>query len=420
MKIVNISTNDFSGGAARATYRLHREFLNLGYDSKLLVLYKTLDDNTIVGTSKTNFEKALSKFASNIDNLPSKLYKVANTWSTGWYGRDISTIDIVKEADIIVLYWVSGGFLSPKSIAQLSKLNKPIFWRLSDMWPFTGGCHYSNGCTKYIDNCGYCPELSSNKENDLSRKLILKKNQIWKGSDLNIIAPSKWIAKCARDSLIFKNQKINILGTGVDTKIFKPIEKNIARDILNLPQDKKIILLGAVNISSDTRKGGQLAYKALEKLLESHPKSNIILLVFGTYNNVFENLNIDVNVIGKVSDEYTLALLYSSADVFIAPSKEENLANTVLESSSCATPTVAFDIGGMPDVIEHKKNGYLAKPFDTDDLAHGIQWILNASNYEELCPNAREKVLREFDSKVVANKYIKLYMEILDTKATTK
>ncbi len=414
MKIVNISTSDFIGGAARATYRLHREFINMGYDSKLLVLHKTLDDNTIISVSKNKVEKVFSKFSGGIDNIPAKFYGVQNTWSTAWYGQDISKLDEVKEADIIVLYWISGGFLSPKSIFQLSQLNKPIFWRLSDMWPFTGGCHYSNGCTKYLENCGYCPELSSSKENDLSKKLLIKKNHLWKDIDINIIAPSNWIAQCASNSSVFKNKKIRIFGTGVDTNLFKPIEKNIARDILNIPEGKKVILLGAVNIVSDNRKGGMLAYKAFEKLLESYEKSNVYLLVFGSYNNVFENLEIDVNMIGKVNDEYTLALLYSSSDVFIAPSKEENLANTVLESLGCGTPVVAFDVGGMPDAIEHQKNGYLAKPFSTNELAYGIEWILNNDNYAELCENAREKVMKEFDSKIVAKKYIKLYKDIVN------
>ncbi|WP_108063735.1 glycosyltransferase family 4 protein [Poseidonibacter lekithochrous] len=413
MKIVNISTNDFNGGAARATYRLHREFINLGHDSKLLVLQKNLDDNTVFTVNSNRFARFVSKYTGAIDNIPTRFLNITNTWSTGWYGQDISNIDIVKEADIIVLYWVSAGFLSPKSIFQLSKLNKPIFWRLSDMWPFTGGCHYSNGCDKYMNNCGSCPELKSNKDSDLSRKLINKKNKLWKNLDINIIAPSTWIADCAYKSTIFRNKKIKVLGTGVDTKIFKKIEKNIARDILNLPKDKKIILLGAVDISNDTRKGGQLAYEALNKLFDVN-LNETCLVVFGSSINVFKNLNIDVNMLGKINDEYTLALLYSAADVFIAPSKEENLANTVLESASCGTPIVSFNIGGMPDIIKHKKNGYLSKPFDTNDLAYGIEWVLNSKNYDELCNNARKSILDKFDSSNISKKYIELYKGTFD------
>lgn len=413
MKIVNISTNDFNGGAARATYRLHREFINLGHNSKLLVLQKNLDDNTVFTVNSNKFARFVSKYTGAIDNIPTRFLNITNTWSTGWYGQDISNIDIVKEADIIVLYWVSAGFLSPKSILQLTKLNKPIFWRLSDMWPFTGGCHYSNGCDKYMNNCGNCPELKSNKDNDLSRKLINKKNKLWKNLDINIIAPSTWIADCAYKSTIFRNKKIKVLGTGVDTKIFKKIEKNIARDILNLPNDKKIILLGAVDISSDTRKGGQLAYEALNKLSDVN-LNETCLVVFGSSINVFKNLNIDVKMMGKINDEYTLALLYSAADVFIAPSKEENLANTVLESASCGTPIVSFSIGGMPDIIKHKKNGYLSKPFDTNDLAYGIEWVLNSKNYDELCNYARKSILDKFDSSNISKKYIELYKGTFD------
>jgi glycosyltransferase involved in cell wall biosynthesis len=412
MKIVNISTHDFSGGAARATYRLHKEFINQGYDSKLLVLYKTLSDDSVVSSSNSFLEKLFSKFSSNINKIPNKFYNVKNPWSAGWYGQDISNMKVVKDADVINLYWVSGGFLSIKNIEQLARLNKPIFWRLSDMWPFTGGCNYSNGCDKYTHHCGSCTELLSTRENDLSRVLINKKISLWKDLDISIIAPSNWIADCAKNSSVFKNKKINILGTGVDTKIFKPIEKKTARNILNLPFDKKIILLGAVNITNDSRKGGELAYEALKKILEYYSKNEIYLLVFGSYNNIFSGLGISVNAIGQVYDEYTLALLYSSSDLFIAPSREENLANTVLESASCETPIVAFDIGGMPDIVEHKKNGYLATPFDIEDLANGIDWVLSNENYHELCSNARKKILREFDSVVVVKKYKALYKSV--------
>jgi len=374
MKIVNLSTYDLNGGAARASYRIHKEFQSQDIDSKMLVLHKTIDDNSVISVASSK----LKNFASKIDNFPLRFYeKQKITWSTSWFGFDIAQSKYVQEADVIILYWVAGGFLSPNNIYQLSKLNKKIIWRLSDMLPFTGGCHYSGECDKYKSICQECTQINSSKVNDISNRLFNKKIHLWKDIDMNIVCPSNWMESCVKKSAIFKSKNVSIIPTGVDREVFKKIDKKIARNILNLPADKKILLLGAVNINGEPRKGGKEAYDAIKYYLKEYKRSDIELVVFGSYNNVFQDLNINITMMGKVNDEYTLALLYSAADVFLAPSKEENLANTVLESLSCNTPVVAFNIGGMPDVIKYGENGFLVSPYNIKEFSEGIDWCLN-------------------------------------------
>jgi len=245
------------------------------------------------------------------------------------------------------------------------------------MLPFTGGCHYSGECDKYKSICQECTQINSSKVNDISNRLFNKKIHLWKDIDMNIVCPSNWMESCVKKSAIFKSKNVSIIPTGVDREVFKKIDKKIARNILNLPADKKILLLGAVNINGEPRKGGKEAYDAIKYYLKEYKRSDIELVVFGSYNNVFQDLNINITMMGKVNDEYTLALLYSAADVFLAPSKEENLANTVLESLSCNTPVVAFNIGGMPDVIKYGENGFLVSPYNIKEFSEGIDWCLN-------------------------------------------
>jgi glycosyltransferase involved in cell wall biosynthesis len=408
VKIVNISTYDISGGAGRAAYRMHKQFQLQGVDSKMLVLDKTIDDTSVVAINTNKIGKLQSKISHNIDNIPLVFYKKPETtWSTGWFGFNVLHLDLIRQADVIILYWVSGGFLTPKMIKKISLLNKPIIWRLSDMWPFTGGCHYSSTCFKYIDGCGHCPQLKSNSNYDASSWLYNKKNNLWRDVDITIVCPSMWMEECAKNSKIFSNKNVIRIPTGIDVNIFKKIDKKIARHILNLSQDKRLILLGAINIDGDKRKGGIEAYNALKDYIFEYGASNVELVVFGTSNNIFKDLSVDVNIMGRVSDEYTLALLYSASDVFIAPSKEENLANTVLEALSCNTPVVAFNVGGMPDAINHRINGYLAHPYDTKDIAKGIKWCLDLNKKNSLLD-------KNFFLEAQVSKYINLINALLN------
>lgn len=409
MKVVHICTSDFDGGAAKAAYRLHKALLEMGIDSKMLVKNKITDELYIDSIKKDKLEKF---FFSKIRALFEKiiLHKYRNRknrilFSTGFFGKDISKHPYIKEADVIHLHWINGNYVSLKSLKKLGKLNKRIVWTLHDMWPFTGGCHYSFSCKNYEEKCGNCPILETNRNNDISRKIFTKKENIYRKINIKIIGCSNWISECAKNSKLLGDKEIYTLPNVLNENIFKPIDKNFARKILSLDEGKKYLCFGAMSSTSDPRKGWFYLKKSLETLKQSNSflDNNLELIVFGSsYSKDIHELPLKVNFLGKVYDEYTLSLIYNSSDVFLAPSLEDNLPNTVLESLHCGTPVVAFNIGGMPDMITHKVNGYLAKPKDYEDMALGIEWVLKNLNKVSIDKN-------KFSKNFIVNQMIKIY-----------
>jgi len=415
MKVLIVNTSDIQGGAARAAYRLHQSLLSQNIESQMLVQNKSSDDFSIKTIANTRLQKLTNTLRPYINNIPLKFYnnRTKTLFSTSIFGSN-NVIEKINEfnPDMVHLHWICGGMLK---IEDLSKIKAPIVWSLHDMWAFTGGCHYDELCKGYLQECGNCKVLGSSKENDLSKKIFYRKEQTYsKISNITIIGLSKWLNECSKNSTLLKNKKHIHLPNPIDTKIFKPFDKKLSRKLWNLPDDKKLVLFGAMGATSDPRKGFQELSKALNKLDKNN---NMELVVFGSSKPENEpDFRFKVHYLGNLHDDVSLVTLYSAVDVMVVPSLQENLSNAIMESLSCETPVVGFDIGGNSDMIEHQINGYLAKAFDTKDLAAGIEWIVLNKNYDQLCQNAREKVLKSFDSKVVAQQYIKLYKEVLDEK----
>jgi glycosyltransferase involved in cell wall biosynthesis len=418
MKILNISTSDIQGGAARSAYRLHQGFRAINIDSQMLVKTKNCDDRFVFGKSaNSGMGNAISGLRLSLEGLPLKLYRnrSKNYYSYPWVSDTLKKKIGQINPDIINLHWVSAGYLNIESIA---KFNKPIFWTLHDMWAFTGGCHYNQECDRYTSSCGVCPALGSKSDWDLSRLLWHRKIAAWKNLNLTVVTPSKWLAECAKKSSIFKNCRVEVIPYGLDTQKYKPIDKKTARKLLNLPQDKQLLLFGALQASGDQRKGFHLLQPALHDLAISGWKDKLELVIFGTSTvEKSTNFGLKSHSLGILNDDLTLALAYSAADVFIAPSVQDNLPNTVMESLACGTPCVAFNIGGMPDMIEHQVNGYLAKPFQVQDLVQGIIWTLeNEERYQKISYYARQKSEKEFALTVQANSYCQIYNEVLTSR----
>jgi glycosyltransferase involved in cell wall biosynthesis len=413
MEIIHISFEDIYGGAARAAYRLHKALLSSSVNSQMLVQNKASDDYTVLRVG-LKVEQAINKFRPTLDSLPVKLYKNRKpiSFAPAWLpsGNIIKKIKQINP-DIVHLHWICGGMIR---IENLVKIKKPIVWSLHDMWAFTGGCHYDTECRKFKNGCQGCPILGSNRKNDLSKKVFDRKRKSFERMDsLTIIGLSKWLKECAKSSLLFKNKKIVNLPNPIDADTFKPIEKVIARDILGLSWNTRLILFGAMGATSVLRKGFKELCEALAKLEVNGVNDIELIVVGGSKPQNAPNLNFKTHYLGHLQDDISLRVIYSAADVMVMPSLQENLSNAIMESLSCARPVVAFDIGGNSDMVEHKRNGYLAKPFDAEDMADGIEWVINNKNYDKLCENAKQKVLTEFDSKVVADKYIQLYEQIL-------
>jgi glycosyltransferase involved in cell wall biosynthesis len=411
MKILIVNMSDINGGAARASYRLHKALLNENINSQMLVQSKESDDFTVIGEN-SKIEKGINKVRPTIDALFIKSYKNRSKtlFSPGKFQfNNIANKINDLNPDIVHLHWINGGMLT---VNDIGKIKAPIVWSLHDMWAFTGGCHYDEECKGYEKECGNCKALGSNNANDLSKKIFKQKEKIFsKLKDLTIVGLSNWLNECSKKSTLLKDKKHINLPNPIDTNIFKLLNKRNARELWNLPQDKRLVLFGAVGATSDPRKG----FKELSEAMKKLKSEEIEFVIFGSSKpKEIQNFGFKTYYLGHLHDDISLITLYSAVDVMIVPSLQENLSNAIMESLACGTPVVSLDVGGNSDMIDHKKNGYLAKPYDVDDLADGIEWILNTSNYSKLCENAREKVTKNFDSKFIAKQYIKLYQETLD------
>jgi glycosyltransferase involved in cell wall biosynthesis len=411
MKILIINASDIRGGAGRATYRLHKSLLAQNIDSQMLVQDKLSDDFTVKTVNNTKMKKIFSKIRSILDTIPIKIYKNrTKTLFSPSFIPSGNTINMINEInpDIVHLHWICASMLK---IDDIANIKAPVVWSLHDNWAFTGGCHIMWECDRYLTKCNYCPRLGSDSRYDISRLIFNKKKRTFEKKDnLTIVGLSRWVNNCSKKSTLLKDKRHINLPNPIDTKIFKPFNKKKSRELWGLPQNKKVVLFGANRATSDINKG----FKELSETLHKLKNRDIELVIFGSSEpKESQNFGFRTHYLGHLFDDVSLVTLYGAVDVMLVPSLQENLSNVIMESLACGTPVVGFDIGGNSDMIEHKKNGYLSKPFDTDDLKKGIEWVLDNPNYDELSKNAEKKVLREFESSIVSKKYIKLYEEIL-------
>lgn len=405
-----LSTFDISGGAARAAYRLHNGLKDIKINSRMLVQYKTSNDRSVIA-AENKLEKWLNQMRPTLDNLPLNFYpdRDCGNFSPQWFPDNIQSKIKHLSGDIINIHWTCGYL----KIETIPKLTQPLVWTLHDMSAFTGGCQYSLGCDRYLKSCGACVQLDSIKELDLSRWVWKRKAKAFEQVDLTIVTPSNWLAQVAQQSFLFKNYPIQVIPNGIDLQKYKPIDKSAARKWLNLPLDKQLILWGAAK-SSNKRKGIHLLEKALQNLNQAGYQNQVELVTFGYLQPSEQNYgDFDCHYMGNLHDDISLALVYAAADVFIAASIQDNLPNTVMEALACGTPCVAFNIGGMPDMIEHQENGYLATAFDVESLTQGIIWILSNPS-KKLCDRARKKVEQEFSIELQAKRYLKLFNQVIN------
>lgn len=420
MKVVLLSTFDRYSGAALACNRLKQALTKVNVDATMMVRQKDGTENNVVSKNHIPFNSPLNfyrfAFERFIFYLHEKSSKIRYNFSLANTGANISSNTLVKHSEIINIHWINQGFLSLDSIKKLAHLNKPIIWTFHDMWAFTGGCHYSGDCKNYLQKCGNCPMLKSPNDNDLSNKLWHKKEKLYKNLNLTIVTLSKWLGQCAAESSLLKNFPVEIIPNAININVFRQIEKHNAIEKFNLPLDKYLILYGTMKIS-DERKGFYFFKKCLEIFKAKYPEFNnkVELVVFGsTTGNELESLPFKTNYLGTFDDENKIAMVYNAATLFMLPSLDDNLPNTIMESLSCGTPVISFNRGGIPDMVEHKTNGYLADYKSPEDLAEGIKWVIEDRNrYKELCMNARNKVMNNFTYDIVGNKYLRLFEKLL-------
>ena len=411
MKVLHINTNDCLGGAARSAYRLFKGQEKIGIYARLLSLDKTVDDPHIFSYSgKYNKIRKLINMHCNRGIMALSGDKADTPWNTNIIPFAFPMNQ--EEWDVFNLHWINGGLMSFKTIRSIKK---PIIWTLHDSWPFTGGCHIPYNCRKYETSCAKCPQLYGKHMVDLA-DIVFKKKQKYYPSNITIVCPSMWLADCAKNSSIFFNKNIHVIPNGLDMSIYRPLSKKIARDILGIAPNKRIILFGAVQATTDKNKGYDYLKKAIYFLKTSYSREDIQIIVFGgMVPGGSEDFPYNVKYMGHLHDDMSLVILYSAADVMIVPSKSESFGNTILEAMACGTPCVAFNVGGIPDLIIHKKNGYLAKAFEEEDLARGIEFVIdNEQINTKLAEFARSYVVKKYDIHVIAEQYKSLYKQVLE------
>ena len=421
MKVLHINTYD-RGGAANACLRLHLSLLEKGIESNLLILHKFNKKDIPNCFVYKNIEKKKSlikrllwkilpvlKKNETIKASIQKLIPETIEWfSFPDTGIDISTHPLYQDADIINLHWTA-NFLD---YSFFEKNNKPIVWTLHDMNPFTGGCHYSFSCQKFQSNCSNCPQLQTIKEKDFSLDIFnYKKKYFLKEENVTVVCPSVWLEKQAKSSKLLANKKLFTIPYGIDSSVFKPHDKQFSRKLLGLPEDKRIILfLSYSSKSSNKRKGLDLLSKGLE-LLNDFTGNTVLCVVGGKMD--LSQITFQHFQYSAIADEILMSVFYSACDVFILPSLEDNLPNTVLESQMCGTPVIGFPIGGMIDSIIDDENGYIAEEITSESLASTIRKFLSRpDNFDS--NKIRKKALEKYDSPIQAEAYITIYKEALE------
>lgn len=409
LKVFQLSHADGPGGAARAAYRIHKALRQSNVDSTMMVNIATSEDWTVVGpTSK--MAKMMVYGRVELGGLVKKALRM-NTpviHSSAVLPSDWKRRLNRSEADVVQLHWVNREMLS---ISDIGRLRKPIVWTLHDMWAFCGTEHYTE---EFRWREGYSRDNRPEYERgcDLNRWTWERKRRHWT-RPMHIVTPSRWLARCVKESALMRNWPVTVIPYPIDTEMWRPIDKKIAREVLGLPCDEPLLLFGATGGGRDPRKGFDLLSAVLNQLREEG--QNLRLVVFGECKpKSLPELGFPIHYIGHLYDEVSLRLVYSAADAFVLPSRQDNLPNTGLEAHACATPVVCFDVGGLPDIVAHKETGYIARTRDIDDMANGIAWVLkNEERLKKLSDAARQRALVEWSTSVVVNAYKTVYEQVL-------
>ena len=414
MHILSFNTIEAKGGAAQAANRLCYGLGDLNIKTTMFSLHSASPPRSAPAFSQVTSN--IRRFSWYTEQLPLRVYTRRSRrtpWSLNWFPYAVARTLNALDFDIVHLHWVGGGFVPIQAVANF---RHPVVWTLHDSWAFTGGCHLPGACLGYQDSCGSCPQLGSRFEHDLSRFIWSQKNNCWRNTEITVVTPSRWLADCARKSSLFSKYPIHVIPNGLDLAVYKLTDKTYARSILKLPLDVKLILFGAVNSTIDRNKGFHLLLSALQQLSVQLTSEAALVVLGATSSSQDPDMGLPTYYLGHLSDDISLALAYSAADVFVAPSLQENLPYTVMEALACGTPSVAFQIGGIPDLIEHQRNGYLAKSYDVGDLANGIEWVLqDEDRRQSLSQQARKKIEVEFDIKIVSKRYKSLYEQLMPT-----
>lgn len=417
MRVLIVNTAERTGGAAIAANRLMHALNNNGVEARMLVRDRKSDAAQVVNIApswrlKANFlwERGVIWLANGLSRNNLFQVDIANV------GTDISQMEAFDWADVIHLHWVNQGYLSLKGLERIMASGKPVVMTLHDQWYFTGICHYSGECDKYQSQCSRCPMLQGGGIGvDLARRVFNRKRDIYSGKRLAFVGCSRWMADLARKSPLTRGHLVTNVPNAIDTSVFTPMDKAAARERHGLPADKRLLLFGAQRIT-DERKGFRYLKAACEHLAHSAPALAAqlgVVVLGGDAQAVKSSLPLPVYTVDYLSDEHEIASLYNAVDLFVTPSLQDNLPNTIVEAMACGTPCVGFDVGGIPEMIVHRQDGYVAISKDSHDLARGIVWCLDYSRLDALSQAARDHALATYSEPIAARNYQDIYRSLL-------
>ncbi len=415
MRVIHLSHQDRDGGAAVAAWRLHQGLVAGGTESSMLVARK-LGNDPAVSALPSGWG---ARWRKRMDGLPRRFLQTANQGlhSPAWVGAAAGQAVNRARPDLAHLHWINDGFVRAESLPQLAM---PVVWSLHDMWAFAGAEHYVDGCQRYA--AGYLPDNRPPGESgfDLNRWTWERKRKAWGNwTGLTLFAVSQWMADRARASVLFHDRPIKVLYNGIDERLFRPMDQAAARAAVGLPQHIPLILYGALDATSDRRKGFDLVGDALRQV--HHHNDHLALAVFGNSPQAEQEqpafAGLPTHYLGRIHDPARLAQIYAACDVMVVPSRQEAFGQTALEALACGTPVVAFRVGGLPEIVDHEVSGFLAPPFDTAELARGLVWLAGlrgSPTRARMAEAGRAKVLREFTLAIQARRCQALYGEIAD------
>ena len=402
MNVLHINQSDLIGGASIAGYRLHKSLLAQGIESRLLVGKQKTTSDRVAVIKRNPIEKQLNSL----------------TWRLGLnYIHCLSTFDIpkhdfYKDADVLNFHNLHSGYFNYLALPKLTQ-HKPAVLTLHDMWSFTGHCAYSYECDRWKSGCGKCPHLDVYPpiKLDNTRLEWQMKNWAYHRSTLTIVAPSNWLTKLASCSIL-NRFSIHCIPNGIDTEVYQPLDREQCRSVLNIAKNKKVLMFGADNLT-DARKGGDLLLKALISLQPSLKAQTLLLTLGNGGEAIAEQVGIQTLNLGYVTSDRLKSIAYSAADLFIFPTRADNLPLMLQESLSCGLPVISFDIGGVPDLVRPGVTGYLAVAEDINDFSHGIIQLLEDKNLRDrMSKQCREIALQEYSLALQAQRYIDLYRAV--------
>lgn len=409
LRVLIVNTSEQTGGAAIAANRLMEALNAHGVKAKMLVRDKVTERITVVRLPHSPLEKwrfvwerARVWMHNRLSRKNLWAMDIANT------GYDITSLEEFQEANVIHLHWVNQGFLSLKDIERILASGKRIVWTMHDMWPMTAICHHSADCMHFTEHCHDCFLLHHPAAKDLSYKVYEQKQEMMLHGRVTFVGCSEWITDLARKSALLQGQRIVSIPNAIHSSVFHPMPQAEARKLHHLPQEGKLILFGSLKVT-DKNKGIDYLVEAIKLLEKAGKAQQIGIVVVGTQTDkVAQLFSLPIHTIPYITDEHRMASLYSAVDAFVTPSLHENLPNVIAEAMSCGVPCVGFHVGGIPEMITHQEDGYVAHYKDADDLAQGIDYVLSDTHHQRLSEQARKAAHRYHEDRV-ALQYIKEY-----------